>query len=147
GHFFAAAAEAMRCILVESARRKQRKKRGGGRRQVDIEEHEEPVESSPVEQLAWDDRRYYGPIRHPTWPRLSLTGCELTAKRGHRVGFPVLLGSSPCCLPSPLPRQDQAEASSFARYPGCGLPLQDGGLAPASPVFGACSVFTRVTAC
>jgi RNA polymerase sigma factor (TIGR02999 family) len=30
GHFFAAAAEAMRRILVESARRKQRLKRGGG---------------------------------------------------------------------------------------------------------------------
>ncbi len=30
GHFFAAAAEAMRRILVESARSKQRKKRGGG---------------------------------------------------------------------------------------------------------------------
>ena len=31
GHFFAAAAEAMRRILVESARRKQRLKHGGGR--------------------------------------------------------------------------------------------------------------------
>jgi RNA polymerase sigma factor (TIGR02999 family) len=31
GHFFAAAAEAMRRILVESARRKQRLKYGGGR--------------------------------------------------------------------------------------------------------------------
>ena len=32
GHFFAAAAEAMRRILVENARRKQRLKRGGARR-------------------------------------------------------------------------------------------------------------------
>ena len=32
GHFFAAAAEAMRRILVENARRKGREKRGGGRR-------------------------------------------------------------------------------------------------------------------
>jgi RNA polymerase sigma factor (TIGR02999 family) len=31
GHFFAAAAEAMRRILVENARRKQRRKHGGGR--------------------------------------------------------------------------------------------------------------------
>ena len=31
GHFFAAAAEAMRRILVENARRKQTDKRGGGR--------------------------------------------------------------------------------------------------------------------
>src|SRR5262245_50525401 len=37
GHFFAAAAEAMRRILVENARRKGRRKRGGGltRREVD----------------------------------------------------------------------------------------------------------------
>src|SRR5262245_33212075 len=31
GHFFAAAAEAMRRILVDAARRKQREKHGGGR--------------------------------------------------------------------------------------------------------------------
>lgn len=37
GHFFAAAAEAMRRILVESARRKQSLKRGGDRQRIDIE--------------------------------------------------------------------------------------------------------------
>ncbi len=36
GHFFAAAAEAMRRILVENARRKRRLKRGGGRDRVDL---------------------------------------------------------------------------------------------------------------
>lgn len=35
GHFFAAAAEAMRRILVESARRKQALQRGGGRQRLD----------------------------------------------------------------------------------------------------------------
>jgi len=39
-HFFAAAAEAMRRILVESARRKHREKRGGGAEHVDIAELE-----------------------------------------------------------------------------------------------------------
>jgi RNA polymerase sigma factor (TIGR02999 family) len=38
GHFFAAAAEAMRRILVENARRKQSKKRGGGRVRLDLEQ-------------------------------------------------------------------------------------------------------------
>ena len=38
GHFFAAAAEAMRRILVENARRKSRVKHGGGRRRVDLKE-------------------------------------------------------------------------------------------------------------
>jgi RNA polymerase sigma factor (TIGR02999 family) len=37
GHFFAAAAEAMRRILVEAARRKGRDKHGGGRHRVDLD--------------------------------------------------------------------------------------------------------------
>ncbi len=37
GHFYAAAAEAMRRILVETARRKQSLKRGGGRERVPLE--------------------------------------------------------------------------------------------------------------
>ena len=38
GHFFAAAAEAMRRILVENARRKHRLKRGGDRQRVDLDD-------------------------------------------------------------------------------------------------------------
>jgi len=48
GHFFAAAAEAMRRILVENARRKRSQKQGGERRRQDAEEVQlaapEPVE-------------------------------------------------------------------------------------------------------
>src|SRR5262245_34431616 len=36
GHFFAAAAEAMRRILVENARHKQTEKQGGKRRRLDL---------------------------------------------------------------------------------------------------------------
>src|SRR6478735_9055442 len=36
GHFFAAAAEAMRRIVVEAARRKSRVKHGGGRERVEV---------------------------------------------------------------------------------------------------------------
>ena len=39
-HFFAAAAEAMRRILIESARRKSRLKRGGGQARLDIDKLE-----------------------------------------------------------------------------------------------------------
>src|SRR5262245_21937666 len=39
GHFFAAAAEAMRRILVERARGKRRVKRGGGARRQELQEH------------------------------------------------------------------------------------------------------------
>lgn len=38
GHFFAAAAEAMRRILVDNARRKRSQKRGGGRARVDLDQ-------------------------------------------------------------------------------------------------------------
>ena len=53
GHFFAAAAEAMRRILVDQARRKQADKRGGGRLRVD---------------LAGRPRRRRGPCRRPAGP-------------------------------------------------------------------------------
>jgi RNA polymerase sigma factor (TIGR02999 family) len=38
GHFFAAAAEAMRRILLDQARDKKRLKRGGGRKRVDLDQ-------------------------------------------------------------------------------------------------------------
>ena len=50
GHFFAAAAEAMRRILVENARRKHRFKHGGDRKRVDLEEAL-PVADAPEEDL------------------------------------------------------------------------------------------------
>jgi RNA polymerase sigma factor (TIGR02999 family) len=50
GHFFAAAAEAMRRILVESARRKGRHKHGGGRQRVELDGLELAVEL-PVDDL------------------------------------------------------------------------------------------------
>src|SRR6266498_1624846 len=40
GHFFAAAAEAMRRILIDNARRKRRPKHGGDRQRVDLAEAE-----------------------------------------------------------------------------------------------------------
>src|SRR5580692_6561179 len=42
GHFFAAAAQAMRRILVETARSKSRQKRGGGLRRVDLADQAVP---------------------------------------------------------------------------------------------------------
>jgi RNA polymerase sigma factor (TIGR02999 family) len=54
-HFFAAAAEAMRRILVESARRKGRLKRGGALRRCDIHVHEPAVEGPNIDVLALDE--------------------------------------------------------------------------------------------
>ena len=77
GHFYAAAAEAMRRILVEQARRKNAIRRGGQRQRLDIElaEPAEPQDSEDIlalnealERLADKDRqkadlvklRYFG---------------------------------------------------------------------------------------
>ena len=50
GHFFAAAGEAMRRILVESARRKIRLKRGGGSTQAELPD-DLPAPAAPVEDV------------------------------------------------------------------------------------------------
>jgi RNA polymerase sigma factor (TIGR02999 family) len=55
GHFFAAAAEAMRRILIESARRKNSQKRKGERADLDIEQWPWKVEATPDELLAVDE--------------------------------------------------------------------------------------------
>ncbi len=55
GHFFAAAAEAMRRILVESARRKQRIKHGGELRRVPLEIDGALKSDSPDELLRIDE--------------------------------------------------------------------------------------------
>src|SRR5437763_15235521 len=54
GHFFAAAAEAMRRILVENARRKGRVKHGGGRGRVEIELATLPTRMPSDELLVLD---------------------------------------------------------------------------------------------
>jgi RNA polymerase sigma factor (TIGR02999 family) len=56
GHFFAAAAEAMRRILIDDARRKGRQKRGGDRRQrVDLDNQDLVSQAAPDELLLLDD--------------------------------------------------------------------------------------------
>lgn len=54
-HFFAAAAEAMRRILVENARRKQRLMRGGNRDRQDLDDAMLAVEIPPGELLEIND--------------------------------------------------------------------------------------------
>ena len=50
-HFFAAAAEAMRRILVDRARRKNAARHGGGLERVDIDTVELPIERNPDQLL------------------------------------------------------------------------------------------------
>jgi RNA polymerase sigma factor (TIGR02999 family) len=55
GHFFAAAAEAMRRILVEKARQRGRLKRGGDRRRLDLDAVQLSVQEVPDDLLALDE--------------------------------------------------------------------------------------------
>ena len=54
GHFFAAAAEAMRRILIDHARRKRRPKHGGGHNRVSLDE----AFSTRSQALAWERRSF-----------------------------------------------------------------------------------------
>src|SRR5262249_55535018 len=55
GHFFAAAAEAMRRILINRARDKMRLKRGGGRRRIDLDQLTVADKADDEELIALDD--------------------------------------------------------------------------------------------
>jgi RNA polymerase sigma factor (TIGR02999 family) len=55
GHFFAAAAEAMRRILVDNARHKQSLKGGGGRQRVSLEGVEPAADVPSADVLALDE--------------------------------------------------------------------------------------------
>ncbi len=55
GHFFGAAAEAMRRILINRARDKKRLKRGGGRQRLDLDKVELALETDDEELIALDE--------------------------------------------------------------------------------------------
>jgi RNA polymerase sigma factor (TIGR02999 family) len=55
GHFFGAAAEAMRRILVDQSRRKARGKAGGQYQRVDLPELAQPADQDQVNLLALDE--------------------------------------------------------------------------------------------
>jgi len=55
GHFFAAAAEAMRRILVDNARRKRAEVHGGDRQRLDLEDADMISRASPERLLALDE--------------------------------------------------------------------------------------------
>lgn len=65
-HFFSAAAEAMRRILVDNARRRSRLKRGGGRKRVDLDDVScLTIVEPPSELLALDEALSALAEKHP----------------------------------------------------------------------------------
>ncbi|HEV3258439.1 MAG TPA: ECF-type sigma factor [Gemmataceae bacterium] len=81
GHFFAAAAEAMRRILVENARRHQTLKRGGGLERIDLPELAKCAKDEPVDLVALDEALKKLEALHPQKAQVVklrfFAGCSL----------------------------------------------------------------------
>jgi RNA polymerase sigma factor (TIGR02999 family) len=70
GHFFAAAAQAMRRILLNRARDKKRIKRGGERRRVDLDQIEIALDTSDEQLIALDEALSKLAVEDPDAARL-----------------------------------------------------------------------------
>jgi RNA polymerase sigma factor (TIGR02999 family) len=70
GHFFAAAAEAMRRILLNRARDKKRAKRGGERRRVDLDRLEIALDTNDEQLIALDEALSQLAVEDPDAARL-----------------------------------------------------------------------------
>ena len=81
GHFFAAAAEAMRRILVDSARRRDALKRGGGLERIEFPELADPSNEDSVDLNALDQALRKLEALHPQKAQLVklrfFAGCSL----------------------------------------------------------------------
>src|SRR5688572_30343881 len=65
GHFFAAAAEAMRRILIDKVRHKNTRKAGGRHRRVDLDDFDPALDEPDPELLTLDDALRELERRHP----------------------------------------------------------------------------------
>ena len=87
GHFFAAAAEAMRRILVDSARRHRAQKRGGDQERIDLPELAERAPDDPLDLLALDDALQKLEEQHPRKAQVVklrfFAGCSLEETAQH----------------------------------------------------------------
>jgi RNA polymerase sigma factor (TIGR02999 family) len=81
GHFFAAAAEAMRRIIVDAARSKRADKRGGGRRRVEVQVGDLVAREGDAKLLALDEALAKLERQHP--PKAQLV------KLRYFAGLPI----------------------------------------------------------
>jgi RNA polymerase sigma factor (TIGR02999 family) len=90
GHFFGAAAEAMRRILVENTRRHRSQKRGGRLERVDLPELAEPTSVDAVDLLALDEALKRLEALHPQKAQVVklrfFAGCSLE-ETAHMLGI------------------------------------------------------------
>jgi RNA polymerase sigma factor (TIGR02999 family) len=75
GHFFMAAAEAMRRILVDNARRKQRHKHGGDRQRIDLDAADLAIEGPSEDIVALDEALARLAAEDPTKAELVKLRC------------------------------------------------------------------------
>ena len=118
GHFFAAAAEAMRRILVENARRKGRQKRGAGRRRDDLRVVEPAVEGPETDVLAIHEALDNLAVEHPEKAelvKLRYFGGLVHSEAASVLGMPIATAD----------RHWRYARAWLAREMHRGLPLDD----------------------
>jgi len=72
GHFFAAAAEAMRRILIDNARRKSRIRHGGGQQRLNIDDVDQAASTPDDKLLLVDDALEQMEKEHPEYARIVM---------------------------------------------------------------------------
>ena len=133
GHFFAAAAEAMRRILVERARQKQRHKRGGGQRQQGLPEADLLSDGRVKEILDVDRMENEISILRRPWARshIGIGGEPNTLVwmnvRGQGLHISTLQSHNNVYSPASnsLIRRADLASQVIAVGPACDLPIFD----------------------
>ena len=116
GHFFAAAAEAMRRILVEAARRKATAKRGGNFLRLDVEPVSLADDGREADLLALDDAVRTRAARSPRPPISSNCGISPVSHR-RAAGPSGSVGGPPTgCGPSPGRGCTSASPTKSSRF-------------------------------
>jgi hypothetical protein len=88
-------------------------------------------------------QRYYGPLRHPIAPGLSLAGFRLVVRPTTPWGFPCCRGLPLIDMPSPLPRRNNRLLVSLASPVMTAFPETQAGRLPHHPFWGLLSVYLR----
>jgi RNA polymerase sigma factor (TIGR02999 family) len=107
-HFFAAAAEAMRRILIDKARRKQAIRHGGGQERVDLEQANPPAPEANEEMLAVNDALDKLAERHPRQAEL--------VKLRYFVGLTVLEAAEVLGISADTAKEDAAYARAWLHH-------------------------------
>jgi len=114
GHFFAAAAEAMRRILVEQARRKQSAKGGGHLRRAELNEGEIVAPSRNIDLIALDEALTKLAAQHPR-------KCELVKLR-YFAGLTIEQAAEALGVATSTADADWAYVKSWLRFELLGEP-------------------------